>query len=101
MVSQFPGSFKQELYTKSEVLTLFTEFLRTRGLTEIDGRIVREFCKLHGCAPVYYSYVLQIASEACLIRKVGATTASRWKVSSLLHEKKPSFPSSQTSQHHN
>jgi hypothetical protein len=89
MDTHFPGSFAQEHYTKSQVLALFAEFLRERRLTEIDGRIVREFCKLHGCAPVYYSYVLQIAKEAHLIRKVGRSTVSRWKVSPLLQDKIP------------
>jgi hypothetical protein len=86
MVSHIPGSFAQEHYTKTQVLALFAEFLRERKLTEIDARIAREFCNLHGCAPVYYSYVLQIAKEAHLIRKVARGTVSRWKVSRLLEE---------------
>jgi hypothetical protein len=48
MVSHFPGSFTKEHYTKSQVLALFAEFLRERRLTEIDARLVREFCKMHG-----------------------------------------------------
>jgi hypothetical protein len=99
MVTPIPGSFKQEHYTQSEVLTLFREFLRERRLTEIDARTVREFCKRLGCAPVYYSYVLRIARKEHLIRKVANGTRSRWKVSPLLHDKEPSFPSPQTSEH--
>jgi hypothetical protein len=86
MVPHFSGSFSQEHYTKSEVLALFVEFLRDRALTQIDARIVREFCKLHGCAPLYYSYVVRIAKEAHLIRKVARGTASRWKVSAFALE---------------
>jgi hypothetical protein len=86
MVSHIPGSFAQEHYTKTQVLALFAEFLRERKLTEIDARIAREFCNLHGCAPVYYSYVLQIAKKAHLIQKVARGTVSRWKVSQLLQE---------------
>jgi hypothetical protein len=86
MASKFPGSFKQQHYTKSQVLGLFADFLRERRLTEIDARIVREFCKLHDCAPVYYAYVLQIAKKSHLIRKVESGPVSSWKVSPLVHE---------------
>jgi hypothetical protein len=89
MVSDFPSSFAQQHYTKSQVLGLFAEFLRERRLKEIDGRIAREFCKIHGCSPVSYSYVLQIAREAYLIRKVGRSTVSCWEVLPLLEETKP------------
>src|SRR3954462_5678666 len=81
MVSDVPGSFSQKHYTRAQVLALFTDFLRERRLTQIDARIVREFCKLHGCAPLYSSYVLQIAKKAHLVRKVARGTGSRWKVS--------------------
>lgn len=69
-MSLLQQSFFQMGYRPSEVATLFASYVPDRGLTVIDAKTMREFCRHHGATPYSYPYVLRAARAANIIRKL-------------------------------
>lgn len=78
-VTDGAGGIRQS-FSRKHVVGLFALYIKDHKLTELSANDVRHFVASIGGSPNSYTYYLNHAKAAGMLRKVGEGTTSRWKV---------------------